>query len=331
MKKLLLLLLLLSFKGFTQDSFKNASFVKSYYVLQGNDTVFLKKTESKFSYRSVEEQNAIKKRYPLGSKLKFTAEKDFDGNKITVTDSVTVTQEFYDEFFGKEKEVLADFDEKKFILLTYNTKATLKFDDDKEGRLLVNPYLVYNDNGNTKTLKIAKESDSDSEVYTDKGIYYFDLKNRQAIKVKFVEGMVSALTIPFKYRFKQQGNIKEEFSADINANIFAGIAFGHIKYFHRKDVGNIENKTRFTVGAFLGGSTVTLNSSNTSASTNPLPDDTEIVKGLASIGTGLVYSFNKFNFGGFVGWDYAIGEDAEKWNYNKKPWLGVALGLTLFE
>jgi len=61
-----------------------------------------------------------------------------------------------------------------------------------------------------------------------------------------------------------------------------------------------------------------------------LSEDVKITKGLASIGFGLAYSYNKINIGGFVGWDYAIGLDSEKWNYNKQPWIGIAIGYSLF-
>ena len=83
------------------------------------------------------------------------------------------------------------------------------------------------------------------------------------------------------------------------------------------------------MGLLSGASTVTLNSSNTSSPITPLGEDVELTKGLVSLGAGFAYSYNKINIGGFLGYDFAIGEDASKWNYNKRLWIGFAIGYSL--
>ena len=94
-------------------------------------------------------------------------------------------------------------------------------------------------------------------------------------------------------------------------------------------MGNRSNTWKITGGLLFGASTVVLNQSNTSNDAFPLDKDSNITKGLGSIGIGVGFAFNKINFGVFAGSDYAIGDDSEKWNYNKKPWLGIAIGYSL--
>jgi hypothetical protein len=138
------------------------------------------------------------------------------------------------------------------------------------------------------------------------------------------------LTLPIKYRFKGKDGLKEDFSASINGNILFGYSIGRTSFFYQEKVGNKSNTLKLTCGLLLGASTVTLNSSNTSKAAVPIVEDVEIVKGLATIGYGVSFSYNKINLGVFSGYDYAIGEEASKWNYNKKPWLGIAVGYLLF-
>lgn len=187
------------------------------------------------------------------------------------------------------------------------TEGYVMFDEDK---VWVNPNL--------------------SGDFEDQGLYYYQLSNRQSIKLQFDEWTVSAFTIPIKYRFKDKSSqISEEFTSGVNANVFAGKAWGRARFHHRKKVGNITNVSKFVFGVLLGTSTVTLDKNNTSAANDPITDDTKITKGLASAGLGLGGSFNKINVGFFYGYDIAIGQYASKWNYNKKPWLGLAVGYSI--
>lgn len=137
------------------------------------------------------------------------------------------------------------------------------------------------------------------------------------------------MTVPLKYRFRDKPkNITEEFSVSANANLFLGFSMGKTSFHYREKVDNLSNTWKFTFGGFFGASSVKLNASNTSASSSPLTS--EQTKGAATLGLGIGFTFNKINIGSFLGIDYAFGDDANKWNYNKKPWLGVAIGYSLF-
>jgi hypothetical protein len=170
--------------------------------------------------------------------------------------------------------------------------------------------------------------------YTDEGIYYYKLSNRQTLKFSFDEWTVSALTLPLKYRFKgsRDGNpFSEDFTTAINLNAFIGrTLFGQASYHYRDKVGSITTTKKIMYGVILGASTVTLDKNNTSASSSPSTGDTKITKGLATAGFGLTGSINKINIGLFGGVDFSIGDDASRWNYNRRPWIGLAIGYSLF-
>lgn len=291
--------------GFGQESFKKVYEIPNTIIYKNSPNITLKKvTKIKFEDLTKEEQDSIRAIYPLGSKLNFEIEKNVSGKKIKVFETVIIDEKFY----------LEQVIEKKEDITRNGIKGFVKFEKNK---LTVNPYLIKDKNGD----------------FGKRDVYYYELKNRQTIKLNFNEWTVSALTIPFKYRFKDKdAGISEEFSTDFNANLFVGRTFyGRTSFFHRKDVGNISNTYKWTGGLLIGASTVTLNASNTSSANQPLDSDTEIVKGLGTIGLGLSFSYNKINLGGFIGWDYSVGDDAEKWNYNKEPWIGFALGYSLFK
>lgn len=85
-----------------------------------------------------------------------------------------------------------------------------------------------------------------------------------------------------------------------------------------------------TSGILLGASSVKLNKTNTDLSDSPMLNDSEFTKGLGSIEMGFTYSYNSINLGAFFCFDYAIAQDAEIWNQNKKPWLGIEVGYKIF-
>lgn len=171
-------------------------------------------------------------------------------------------------------------------------------------------------------------------------ILYYKMSNRRYIRLPFQEISISGITIPLKYRLKNKDKtaivdgesifLQEEFSTGININAFVGYTFGWTTFLYRKHVGNREIVNKITLGGLLGTSTVELNSSNTNLAGDDALNET-IKKGLLSTGFGVVYVRNKFNLGIFLGWDYAVGDSANLWNYNKEPWLGFAIGFSVLD
>jgi hypothetical protein len=286
----------------TFSSSKDRITIAAGAMLHVHDVVRLRKeVEVSFSSLSSAEKSKIKLPYKLGDTLNYTIEGTVPSGKVTRTRRVVVDDAFFSALKVK-KEVFAD--------TLPATMGYVKFEDDK---IWVNPNL---------------------ENFESKGLYYYKLSNRQTMRLNFNDVTVSALTIPLKYRPKKSGEglkaVSEEFTTAININAFVGgTVWGKTSFHYREKVGNISNTVKVTLGGIIGASTVTLNKSNTSASDSPILDDTEITKGLLSLGVGGVGSFNKINVGVFLGWDRSMGTDAARWNYNKRPWFGLAFGYSL--
>jgi len=298
MKTKLLLASLLLFVGVTwaQESFKKKyKICEDTIKFKGGDFIFLKK-DSLLKYEDLE-----KSKIKIGDKFTAITEIETANGKANVSKEIIVDQNFLETLELKHPVN---------VKLNSSICSFVSFENNK---IYINPYLKEDSNGK----------------YSREPIYFYELKNRQSIKLSFSEVNVSALIIPIKYRFKGKNGLEEEFSTAINGNIFIGYSLGKTSFFHQEKVGNKSNTWKFTGGLIFGASTVTLNNSNTSQSVTPLDKDTEIVKGLASTGLGITYTFNKINFGAFYGYDYAIGNNSSLWNYNKKPWLGIAIGYSI--
>lgn len=305
MKKLQLLLVLLSFSinGIGQESFKKKYYIQDTIKFKNGDAIFLKK-DSVIMFKNMtrEEQDSIKKKYEGIDYVEITTEEMINDKKVSISKKVKVDSAFYEKF----SKTRAD-------LVTGNgIWGFVKFEED--GKIIINRYLTMDSNSN----------------YTRFPIYYYKLENRQTVKLLFHEGTVSALTLPFKYRRKwKDSNLKEDLSTAINGNIFFGYSVGKTSFFHQEKVGNKSNTWKLTAGLLVGASSVVLDKNNTDLTNHPINGDAKFNKGIASLALGVTLSFNKINLGGFYGSDYLIQNGASDWNYNKKPWIGIAVGYSI--
>ncbi len=296
LSSLIILLLFCSINSFGQETFRKRYYVKKSYSFKKPKRVveLQKDTLIKYNNANPKEKAKADKEYVMGDKVMVTKSTELNGQAVTISKEVVINDTFFDSLKVP----------RKLTVTNCKSKASLLF---KENKIFVNPWVL-------------KEE-----------IYYLELKNRQTIKIPFFEWTVNTMTLPLKYRFKNEDDdISEEFTTAFNVNLFGGFSFGTTKFFHRKKVGNKTINRKITLGALLGASTVELNSSNTSAADDPLGEGVKITKGLRTLGIGAVYSYNKINFGLFIGSDKSIGKDAKKWNYNNSLWFGVGLGYSLF-
>lgn len=304
MKKLLLIITVLLFgiNSFGQEIYKKKYYIQDTIIFKNGEKIYLQKdTIINYVNLTEAEQNELKHEYPFGKSISITKEIKLGENKVLINKDIIIDETFYQ---GLSNTTTINVIDNKIV-------GFVKFEED--GKLFVNRYLKIDSLGN----------------YTRFATNYYKLKNRQTIKLCFSEFSVSALIIPIKYRFKGENGLSEDFSTSINGNIFVGYSLGKSSFFHQEKVGNKSNTWKLTGGILLGASTVTLDKSNTTKANEPILDDKKIIKGLGSLGVGIAFAFNKINFGTFLGYDYAIGEDSNKWNYNKKPWLGIAIGYSL--
>jgi len=276
-------------------------------IIEVQQVIFVK-TEKKLSFTSLtdadKEKAEIEAKFKLGSTVSIPTDEILPAGKATVTREVKVDQAFLNALKIK-REAYNDSLGKKIA----DKDGFVKFEEDK---LWVNPNL-----------------DGD---YTNQGMFYYSLSNRQTVKLYFTEWSVSALTIPLKYRPQSAPSkgIPHELTSDVNLNAFIGYTYSGLTAFHhREKVGNVENTRRWTIGGVFGASSLSLDKNNTSATDKKITDDVTLTKGMATLGLGLAYSYNKINFGAFAGVDYTLGDAIAKWNYNGRPWLGVAVGYSL--
>lgn len=65
--------------------------------------------------------------------------------------------------------------------------------------------------------------------------------------------------------------------------------------------------------------------------TNQFIDDKVQTSAAFTPSVGIVYTYEKFQAGLFIGMDKIAGELGKHWIYQKKPWIGVGLGFTIFQ
>ncbi|SDG04415.1 hypothetical protein SAMN05421827_10324 [Pedobacter terrae] len=113
------------------------------------------------------------------------------------------------------------------------------------------------------------------------------------------------LTLPIKARF---GNKKAPFTFEekINFGISAGVKWQH--------VNTVYSASNLLGGISVGG--VKLDKDNSAAA--------------ISLSAGYMYQYDKFQIGIFTGLDFIDKSRGIDWGYQGKPWLGFAIGFSLF-
>ncbi|MEM6721293.1 MAG: hypothetical protein AAF611_18340 [Bacteroidota bacterium] len=120
------------------------------------------------------------------------------------------------------------------------------------------------------------------------------------------------MTLPVKIRF---GN-KEERFFNFEENLNLGFTFGL-----RLQVPSRERQSH-NILASTAISRVSFE--NESEETN------ENSEAALSLSLGYLYQYQAFQIGTFLGFDFIPGNKGRSWEYQGKPWLGVAIGFSLF-
>ena len=186
--------------------------------------------------------------------------------------------------------------------------SNVKFGEkDESDKLFVNPILVY---------------DSQSGSYIEREeVYHYKLENRQSVKIKFNHFSFKAITVPLKVRF---GRNDVEFSTDANLGVFGGYSWGTSKFTRKREIGNTEIEKKNTLGILLGTEQLEFDF---------VDDDQQTIEeksALISTGLGFVHSYQNFTVGLTGGFDFALGENKNNWDYHARPWLGLAIGYSIF-
>ncbi len=239
--------------------------------------------------------------------------------KYCINQKTVLEEEFYSENKRKLLKRAANIkikrsDEKKLdtdLSIQLDKKdgipASINFGNrDNQNKLYINFCLP---------TRLSQKNDG-NELY-----YYYELKNRQSVKIKFTEWSFNALSTPVKINFT---NNKSRFSTGSNLGVLIGKSRGSTTFTHLSNVGNIQKDKKQTFGFYLGVSKINF------SFTDELNQENDIEAGLVSPGLGYLLTYERFNFGTILGLDYALGDNSSKWNFQGSPWLGISLGYSLF-
>ncbi len=162
--------------------------------------------------------------------------------------------------------------------------------------------------------------------------FYIKLDNRSYLNLKEESIVFGPIIIPFKYRFGHTKNgvaIGADFSADFNAGLFGGKSWGRYRVKYESNELKKLSNLSLTVGLFLSLSATTFDEDSTTSAKVPLTEDESETRASLSPGIGIMTSIYNFNFGLFGGFEVGFGSIAEKWDYNKRPWIGFGVGYNI--
>ncbi|MFD0750014.1 hypothetical protein ACFQZS_07665 [Mucilaginibacter calamicampi] len=133
------------------------------------------------------------------------------------------------------------------------------------------------------------------------------------VKNQFTWGV---MTLPIKLRLGDSN--KRFFSYEEKLNL--GFVFG----LRHQLEGTVQKSINYIAGVGIANvrtDSLSLKSGITPASTSAAA---------FSINAGVLYAHGSFQIGAFIGSDYLTGLQSRDWKYQGKPWIGLAVGISLF-
>jgi hypothetical protein len=146
----------------------------------------------------------------------------------------------------------------------------------------------------------------------------FNNNVQQRIKGDFTVGLVN---LPIKMRFGSRKLVDDQYTRDflLSNDVSLGLSFG-IKLSKPRAKWSASIVTGFALCSVQVDSSTTKglikSAQNASGVTIPL---------------GFFIEHNDFQIGAFSGFDFLTGPVGRKWLYADKPWLGIAIGYSLFK
>lgn len=139
---------------------------------------------------------------------------------------------------------------------------------------------------------------------------------RRIPKTEITFGIV---TLPIKMRFgsKEIVNNKPKRYFDFGGDVSLGIS-GGLKFNKSKNVSK-------TIITGIAISSVPVDSFTTHGVIQDATNVSAITWHL-----GFIYQYRTYQFGIFTGFDFVAGETGRQWVYKGMPWLGIGLGLSIF-
>ena len=125
------------------------------------------------------------------------------------------------------------------------------------------------------------------------------------------------MTLPIKVRFGDKKNRLFTFEE----NLSLGLTCGYRYQFPSKNPQAINVLSGFGIGR---------SKIDTSSMKNTILTPSSNTAPTLNLNLGILYQFEVFQVGFFIGGDYILTEIGRNWKYQGKPWLGMAIGVSLF-
>lgn len=151
-----------------------------------------------------------------------------------------------------------------------------------------------------------------NEILNYAQIYRGNMPNRSFV--------TSAVTIPIKIRpgDGESGDDKKryfDFEGNVNIGLTAGLRDRISK--------NGRSYLNYIGGISIGSTKITPETVSTEL-------NSETNASILTPFVGVIYEYNDFQIGAFLGWDHIGGKIGKSWIYQGKGWLGVGLGYSIF-
>jgi hypothetical protein len=141
------------------------------------------------------------------------------------------------------------------------------------------------------------------------------------VELPFTEKSIGLGVTPFKYRYKADDSIPSTVTTNLGLHFNFGRTWGYsiIK-------NNTITNVAFTAAPFFGVTSVDLKKNSVKDPNNWNKDITNLA---FSYGLNAIASRNKLGFSLSYGFDYNIGQFANSWLYQNKPWIGFGINTNL--
>lgn len=168
----------------------------------------------------------------------------------------------------------------------------------------------------TKYLFSSKESGS------------FDTIENGTLKYRHWKPYIQAVAVAVKFRGRV-GNALEQAEAGSTFALAGGFKHSWVAYKGKKDALGLSSRTISTsLGVLIGGGTTDIKASTTQGA---VPDTQASKNFIIPVGLHAVFGFNNINLGLTYGTDIITGPNRTNWNYFKKPWVGIIIGLDILK
>lgn len=206
------------------------------------------------------------------------------------------------------------FDKDNNIKVTFWRYRTSGFDTSKRTRVYqrdtirqANAYLPATDKVYIGPWANYKEFAIKPDIFNRSCLAYY------GPKTDFTWGV---MTLPIKLRFGNGKDRQFSFEEKLNLGFVAGI---------RKQIESTLPQSVNFIGGF-GISNVRTDSLSQKSGKSPAGTSA----GAFSFNVGVLYAYDNFQIGAFVGADYIPGSLGRDWKYQGRPWVGLAIGISLF-